>query len=141
MTDTDQSQKCQSQAWKRGHKYECKILASQRDVVPASVRALMQALHAMQHKHLDNAALQYFMRLESNADTVLSGPSGEDIAILVHGAWKYAGEPSSADETVALLIMCIVRHYLLSTLLLYGWPLTPLVLDSQQLADTRHVFI
>ena len=41
------SKRCQSQAWKNGHKRECKIFAGQDEVIPNTVVAVMQMIEGL----------------------------------------------------------------------------------------------
>jgi SET and MYND domain-containing protein len=96
------SKSCQSKAWKREHKYECKIIApKQRPDLPDGVRAVIKLLGRLKaDPRGENANLLEI--LQFGPFTAGSGLDDfkqqnpklfDDLSMLSYGAWKYAGEP------------------------------------------------
>ena len=108
------SKTCQSKAWKREHKYECKVLSpAERPDLPHGVRAVIKLLGRL--KNDPNSEDQLLIDILQFAP---AGGSGvvleqikkdnaqrvEDFSMLAYGAWKYALEPKIGDmdsETIA----------------------------------------
>jgi SET and MYND domain-containing protein len=96
------SKTCQSKAWKREHKYECKAIAPvERPDLPHGARAVVKLLGrlAADPKGKDELLLDV-LRFQPYADEgVLARMKkakpqrSEDFDMLAFGAWKYAGEP------------------------------------------------
>ncbi|KAK4621138.1 SET domain and MYND-type zinc finger protein 6 [Fulvia fulva] len=99
------SKSCQSKAWKREHKYECKVLApDNRPDLPHGVRAVVKLLGRMKNDPegkdealldilqfwpagvADKSALDEFKKQNQHRY--------EDFGMLAYGSWKYAGEPN-----------------------------------------------
>jgi hypothetical protein len=103
----DCSKACQSKAWKREHKHECKIIApKERPDLPDGVRAVIKLLGrlkaAPQGKDDELLEIVQFRPF--------SGGSGlddfakrnkklfDDFQMLSYGAWKYTGEPKLENQ-------------------------------------------
>lgn len=98
------SKACQSKAWKREHKYECKIIGHKdRPDLPQGVRIAMKLIGRLKAEPEDE-------RLRAILQFRPAGqPGGLDAArqqdsdrfseyqMLAHGAYKYMGEPKIGD--------------------------------------------
>jgi hypothetical protein len=100
------SKTCQSKAWKREHKYECKAIAPQdRPDLPHGVRAVIKLLGRLQaDPQGKDEQLIDILRFQPYADEGLLAAMKkakpqrcEDFDMLAYGAWKYAGEPKIGD--------------------------------------------
>lgn len=100
------SKTCQTKAWKREHKYECKVLApAERPDLPEGVRAVIKLLgrlkadpegkdekllEILQFKpSLDGDMMQQFVKDHPKLY--------EEHETMAYAAWKYAGEPVMGD--------------------------------------------
>jgi SET and MYND domain-containing protein len=97
---------CQSKAWKREHKYECKAIAPQdRPDLPHGARAVIKLLGRLKaDPQGKDEALLDVLRFQPYADEAVlarmkkAKPQRcEDFDMLAFGAWKYAGEPKIGD--------------------------------------------
>ncbi|SMR49413.1 unnamed protein product [Zymoseptoria tritici ST99CH_3D1] len=105
------SKTCQSKAWKREHKYECKALSVEgRPDLPHGVRAVIKLLGKLKADPENKDArlidiLQFQPVTTGLEDFSKKAPKRfEDFGMLAYGAWKYAGEPKLGDmdtETIA----------------------------------------
>ncbi|CAK3911680.1 SET domain and MYND-type zinc finger 6 [Lecanosticta acicola] len=108
------SKTCQSRAWKREHKYECKVLAPEgRPDLPHGVRAVIKLLGRLKNdpKNEDELLVDILQFLPAGGGGAeleqikRDNPQRvEDFSMLAYGAWKYAGEPKLGDmdsETIA----------------------------------------
>jgi SET and MYND domain-containing protein len=100
------SKTCQSRAWKREHKHECKVLAvPDRPDLPHGVRAVVKLLGRLQAdpEGKDELLLDIIKFRPAADGTALERIKTEDPArfedfgMLAYGAWKYAGEPQIGD--------------------------------------------
>jgi hypothetical protein len=96
------SKTCQAKAWKREHKYECKVISVPgRPDLPHGVRAAIKLLGRLQadpegkdeglldilqfKPAVDGKALEWIKAHQEQ--------KWEDFNMLAYGAWKYCGEP------------------------------------------------
>lgn len=103
------SKTCQTKAWKREHKYECKaISADGRPDLPHGVRAVIKLLGKLKNdaEGKKGQLLDILQFLPAGGgdggkalkDMEKSHPQKfEDFGTLAYGAWKYAGEPQIGE--------------------------------------------
>ncbi|KAI5361060.1 putative SET domain, Zinc finger, MYND-type, 4Fe-4S ferredoxin-type, iron-sulfur binding protein [Septoria linicola] len=100
------SKTCQTRAWKREHKYECKILApAERPDLPHGVRAVVKLLGRLKadaegKDELLLDIIQFKPASDSKALEDIKHQDSqrfEDFSMLAYGAWKYSGEPKIGD--------------------------------------------
>lgn len=100
------SKTCQTRAWKREHKYECKVLAFPgRPDLPHGVRAVIKLLGRLKadpegKDELLLSILQFKPASDSKALDFIKRKDPqrfEDFNMLGYGAWKYAGEPEFSN--------------------------------------------
>lgn len=93
------SKRCQSQAWKRSHKYECAVLSKAHtpEKLPNAVRATMQVIRMREGDAIPEEQWKAFLDLESHMDTIRSenGPRMKQIEVLAMGAWSYSYKTAS----------------------------------------------
>lgn len=96
------SKACQTKAWKKEHKYECKVLQPEnRPNLPPGVRAVVKLLGRLRAdpEGKDEQLLEILkFRPYTDADVMQSfsqrQPSRrEEYETMAYAAWKYAGEP------------------------------------------------
>ncbi|KAI0004783.1 hypothetical protein F4779DRAFT_621309 [Xylariaceae sp. FL0662B] len=126
------SKTCQSRAWKREHKYECKVLAPQeRPHLPLPIRATIKLLGRLKAASTDSEKQQILDILNFRP----AGGGGDlldvhrqdkqkyvDFHMLANAAWNYAGKPvldGSDSQAVAkgLLINVMNNSFGLSSAL------------------------
>ncbi|KAI1873157.1 uncharacterized protein JN550_003410 [Neoarthrinium moseri] len=115
------SKSCQSKAWKREHKYECKALAPKdRPDLPDAVRSTIKLLGRMKAddgKYDKLATILSFRPFEGGKGVEEFGHRNrkllEDFNMFGFAAWKYAGEPKmreadsqAVSKAFVLNIMC-----------------------------------
>jgi hypothetical protein len=115
------SKPCQSKAWKREHKYECKILApTDRPVLPDGVRAVIKLLGRLKAdprgengKLLDILQFRPFAGGSGLDEFKTRNPKlFDDLNMLSYAAWKYTGElklEGQDAQTVAKAALFNVR--------------------------------
>lgn len=102
------SKTCQSKAWKREHKYECKVLApDNRPDLPHGVRAVIKLLGRLkadpENKDENLLDILRFQPAGADGNSNLNdfqkqdAQRFEDFGMLSYGAWKYSGEPKIGD--------------------------------------------
>lgn len=100
------SKTCQTRAWKREHKYECKVLAPvERPDLPHGVRAVVKLLGRLKAdpEGKDQLLLDIVQFRPASDPKALEdiqrqdAQRFEDFSMLAYGAWKYAGEPMLGD--------------------------------------------
>lgn len=103
------SKTCQSKAWKREHKHECKVLSPEsRPDLPHGVRAVIKLLGRLKNDTAgkDEALLDILQFSPAGGDSngaaleqiKKDNPQRfEDFSMLAYGAWKYSGEPNIGD--------------------------------------------
>ncbi|KAF6236550.1 hypothetical protein HO173_005331 [Letharia columbiana] len=107
---------CQTQSWKKHHKYECKIFAKlYPNVLPNTVRIVMQLLLRLNAKSLPDREWQAFLDLQSHVDEIRSSQiKNEDglttwhaIELMSQAASSYSGsqEPISFIQTLTARIL------------------------------------
>ncbi|KAF6220177.1 hypothetical protein HO133_003308 [Letharia lupina] len=107
---------CQTQSWKKHHKYECKIFAKlYPNVLPNTVRIVMQLLLRLNAKSLPDPEWQAFLDLQSHVDEIRSSQiKNEDglttwhaIELMSQAASSYSGsqEPISFIQTLTARIL------------------------------------
>lgn len=94
------SKACQSRAWKREHKHECKIIGTKdRPELPQGVRIVMKLLGRLRAEPEDERlrAIEHFRPAGLpggiEAARQQDGERASEYQMLAHGAWKYMGEP------------------------------------------------
>lgn len=102
------SKKCQSQAWKAGHKKYCKIFAAQEEVIPNLVEAAMQIIEGVK---TDNPSFKDVLELESHRDDFekAGGERWKTITFMAHTALVLFGYDESMLErakTAMCILMC-----------------------------------
>jgi ferredoxin len=93
---------CQAKAWKREHKYECKVISVPgRPDLPHGVRAAIKLLGRLQAdpEGKDESLLDILQFKPASDGKALEWihahqeQKWEDFNMLAYGAWKYCGEP------------------------------------------------
>ncbi|RYO84849.1 hypothetical protein DL766_001527 [Monosporascus sp. MC13-8B] len=99
------SKTCQSRAWKREHKYECKVIApKERPDLPSGVRAVIKLLGRLKADPEDERILaisKFRPAGEAGGLEALSQQNREkfgEFQILALGVYKYTGEPKIAGS-------------------------------------------
>ncbi|KAI1492103.1 hypothetical protein F5X96DRAFT_628361 [Biscogniauxia mediterranea] len=116
------SKTCQAKAWKREHKYECKILAPKdQPDLPVHVRAVIKLLGRLQaDPEGKNGSLLDILKFrpagEPSALHEFSQQDPkrfDDFKMLGHAVWKYCGEPKlenmdaqAASRALLINVMC-----------------------------------
>lgn len=108
------SKTCQTKAWKRDHKHECKVIApNDRPDLPEQVRAAVKLLGRLQADGGKDTKLKDLLSFPPFAGRGKDGLEDfgkehhklfENFSVLGFAAWKYAGEPQKPDvdfQTVA----------------------------------------
>lgn len=107
---------CQARSWTKYHKYECKIFAKlYPNILPNTVRIVMQLLLRRKAKSLPDPEWQAFLDLQSHVDDFRSFPmKNEDglttwhtIELMSQAASSYSGsrEPISFIQTLTARIL------------------------------------
>lgn len=117
-------QDCQSVAWKHSHRFECKIFkALHPNVLPNTVRLVMQLLLRRHNGALSDSAWKSFLDLESHmADFKKSKVQNEDnlttwqtIELMSHAVVKYSGTKETVDNVQAMLARAMINTHTLTT--------------------------
>ncbi len=95
------SKTCQSRAWKREHKHECKAIAPKdRPDLPHGVRAVIKILGRLKADP-ENEQLRAILQFRPACDPGSMETASqrnrerlEELQMLGYGAYKYAGEPN-----------------------------------------------
>ena len=100
------SKRCQTQAWKAGHKKYCKIFVAHEETIPSLVEAAMQIIDGIK---ADDPSFKAILDLESHRDEFekAGGERWKTISFMAHTALKLLGY----DETMlerAKTAMCIL---------------------------------
>ncbi|KAK4495782.1 hypothetical protein PRZ48_013050 [Zasmidium cellare] len=121
------SKPCQSKAWKREHKHECKVIAPEtRPDLPHGVRAVIKLLGRLKN---DSAGKDELL-LDILQFTPAGGDKGEalerikkenpqrfeDFSMLAYGAWKYSGEPSIGDMDSEMIAKAFFYNVMSNTI-------------------------
>lgn len=111
---TNSLQKCQVEAWKRIHKYECKALAKatnngQRHL-PSSCRLTMQLIIMMNTPTIPKETWEGFMSLHSHIEPLKASSEKvkQDIEILSSGALHYSEKADQCTPELAEAIFAMV---------------------------------
>ena len=102
------SKTCQTRAWKAWHKQECKLLATQEEIVPNTVVAVMRMMQGVKNGQDSHKAI---LDMQTHRDDFekAGGKKWEAMQLMAHTALKLLGEKqntASLDPTV--LAMCMV---------------------------------
>ncbi|KAI8628738.1 SET domain-containing protein [Xylariaceae sp. FL1651] len=96
------SKTCQSKAWKREHKYECKIIGvKDRPDLPPQIRAVIKCLGRLKaDTKSELTTVHNILNLRPSGDPnsledfrKQDKKRFDDFQFLGHGAWHYSGEP------------------------------------------------
>ncbi|KAF4309622.1 hypothetical protein GTA08_BOTSDO02492 [Botryosphaeria dothidea] len=124
---------CQSQSWKRHHKYECpvlKTLGPERQL-PNVVRAVVQTLVMKKNGLISEEDWNSLQELPSHLDELHQDPDWERHSVLAMGALKY----SRADDVFSSNIATgIYARILTNSLTLIGSAMEPLGISFDPLA-------
>ncbi|EOD47967.1 putative set and mynd domain protein [Neofusicoccum parvum UCRNP2] len=124
---------CQSQSWKRHHKFECpvlKVLGPERQL-PNAVRAVIQILTMRKNGLISDADWEALQGLPSHLDELRVDPDWERHAVLAMGALKYS---KAEDMFSANIASGIYARILTNSLTLIGSALEPLGISFDPLA-------
>ncbi|KKY26210.1 putative set and mynd domain [Diplodia seriata] len=124
---------CQSQSWKRHHKFECpvlKTLGPERQL-PHAVRAVIQALTMRKAGLISNEDWEGLQSLPDHLDELRQDAEWERHAVLAMGALKYSRAEDMFNSNVATAIYARV---LTNSLTLIGSALEPLGISFDPLA-------
>ncbi|KAK5106165.1 hypothetical protein LTS08_000282 [Lithohypha guttulata] len=116
-------EQCQRQAWKKYHKYECKIFVKlYPKILPESVRAIVRL--ALQHKHdlLPQGTWLATLRLVSHYKE-FERAGGNDLMNLMLMAKAAAEYSKAADENTFLLLLCILKTNAITLQTAYNDPI------------------
>lgn len=124
LTKTRLLQECQTRSWARYHKYECKVFAKlYPNVLPNTVRLVMQLLLQREAKSLPDPEWQAFLDLPSHIDGFRASQMKKEdglttwhtIELMSQAASSYSGstEPVSFIQTLTARIL-INTHTLTS---------------------------
>ncbi|KAI9756155.1 MAG: hypothetical protein M4579_003968 [Chaenotheca gracillima] len=109
---------CQSEAWKRSHRLECKIFARLHPrVLPNSVRAVLQLLLRYEKGLIPAEQWASLMRLQSHVDGFVreGGRRIEGIRLMSRGAHAYSGTKMSEDFVQDLYCKVLINSVTLVT--------------------------
>jgi SET and MYND domain-containing protein len=100
------SKRCQSQAWKTGHKRYCKVFAAHDEVIPSLVEAAMQVIEGI---NAEDPSYRAILHLESHRDDFekIGGERWKSISFMAHTALKLLGYDESTLER-AKIAVCIL---------------------------------
>lgn len=117
------SKRCQSQAWKASHKWECKIFASQPEIIPNLVVAVMQMIQGM-------GSVQSVRDMESHRDDFekAGGKKWQSMQLMAHTALKFLGQQSKLETAIQVIcmVMCNSSRLVTATLDPLGLTVDPL---------------
>ncbi|RYO88543.1 hypothetical protein DL764_008709 [Monosporascus ibericus] len=123
------SKTCQSRAWKREHKYECKVIApKERPDLPDGVRAVIKLLGRLKADPADERILaisKFNPAGDAGGLETLSRHNRErfdEYQILALAAYKYTGEPKIAGSDSQALTKSLLCN-IMSNLFDLGSPL------------------
>lgn len=132
---------CQSKAWKREHKYECKILAQEnRPDFPHGVRAVIKLLGRLKadpegkdEKLLDILQFQPFVDPDLLRTIKETKPQRfEEFEMLSYAAYKYAGELKIGDMDSIVIARGFFFNVGMPSFLSIENPLNHILIGHQQ---------
>lgn len=102
------SKRCQTQAWKAGHKRYCKIFAAQEEAIPNLVEAAMQIIDGIIN---DDSSFKEILDLKSHRDDFekIGGERWNSISFMAHTALKFLAHDETSLErgkTAMCILMC-----------------------------------
>lgn len=122
------SKRCQAQAWKAGHKRECKVFAGQSDLIPNTVAAAMCIVSGISN---GDDRCSDVLRMETHRDDFekVGGKKLEAMQLMAHTAAKLMGSKDSSlpskMETAMCVLMCNSSRVVSSTFDPLGLALDP----------------
>ena len=121
------SKRCQSQAWKAGHKRYCKIFAAHDEGIPSLVEAAMQVIEGI---NAGEASFKAILDLQSHRDDFekVGGERWTSISFMAHTALKLLGHNETMLErakTAVCILMCNTLALLAPTYDSLGLTLDP----------------
>lgn len=137
---------CQTQAWKKFHKYECKIFARLRSkgMLPESARALIRFILQHDNALLPDGAWADIMSLESHNEGLKKTDNDWMMLMLTAKACKEYSR-TSVDLDIVLRLLCILKVNGMALTTTYGDEigvfLDPVLARMNHSCDGGNVFI
>lgn len=137
---------CQSQAWKKFHRYECKIFATlrPRGVLPEAVRAILRFILQHDRGLLPDGLWTQVLSLESHMeDLKRSGDEWMNLLLMSKACKEYASTPIQYDSILELLCILKINAMVLTTTYgdEIGMFLDPLLARINHSCDGGNIFI
>ncbi|KAF2009865.1 SET domain-containing protein [Aaosphaeria arxii CBS 175.79] len=101
--------KCQTAAWKRGHKYECKVLKSINSMpgrsLPKAVFAIIDMLSRRKNGLIDDRTWAMLCELDGHVDHFRMSEVWSDIELMATGALHYSGTGNTFDRDFVISML------------------------------------
>lgn len=137
---------CQTQAWKKFHKHECKIFAALRSkgILPESARAILRFILLHDKALLPEGTWSNMLNLESHMnDLKQTGNDWMSLMLTAKACKEYSG--TSVDLDTVLKLLCILKVNGMSLTTTYGDEigvfLDPILAKMNHSCDGGNVFI
>ncbi|KAI1367032.1 hypothetical protein F5Y08DRAFT_102678 [Xylaria arbuscula] len=152
------SRGCQTKAWKREHKYECKVISIEdRPPLPPGVRAAIKILGRLKadpdHAFADARKIMSLWPAgdpDSLAEiSRLNQKKYEDFQVLGHAAWLYSGKPQAEGldlQTISRKIVSNTMHNAIPLSSVFdgvplGIAIDPLISSANHSCDPNAVLV